>query len=359
MSGLTLLDASDLKSRARRQGASRPCFERRLDIWRLIMVSKRSLFALTVGVGLSLAACTGEQDTDADFDFETDTPEKAPMDGGTGYNKAVPAPDCIKGMTYAMTWYQGWNPNTAYSILPGPYYFNGYNPALDWVRCDGTIQSPGSSYPSPRIMMQPDAIRMMAWAGSRANYGITSFGSTQYGNGWFNQNWAVSPMSADKADILGGLIVAKWNLNPTTVEIYVEADGLDGSATMTGVNPADYSITESMILFDPLADNPWYPDALPSDFPELYVFAADTLKSNCYKWNDWLHRRICRDGVSCGIPYRPEDTVGTYCKQADGVQAATSIDNAHICLGGRVRPVKVRVKPAALVDNELCEFPPE
>lgn len=313
--------------------------------------SKRSLLALTLGIGLSLSACAAEQDVD--FDFEADAPEKEPMGDGQGYNGGNPSPNCLRGMAYAMTWYAGWNPNVQ-PTSHGGFHWSSYNPDLDWVRCDGTLQSPGSNYSSPRIILQEDAMKMMAWAGAFKTHGITAWGETSFGNGWLAQNWAQTPLNAANADLIGGLIVAKWNMN--TVDILVEANGLDGPVTTEGANKADYSITESMILFDPLGQNPWWTPTYPilSDMPYLYVFAADELKYSCLSWNDYFHDRVCHDGVSCGITYRSENTVGQYCTQANGAPA-TNIANAHICLGGRVRPVKVYVKPGAAVDNPICD----
>lgn len=323
------------------------------------MSSKCFLLALTIGLGLSLSACAGEQGGDLDDgegegaetpELDADTPEMKPMDGGTGVNGGAPAADCIKGMVYAMTWYQGWDPNTTPFSMWG-FSSNSYNPALDWVRCDGTIQNPGNAaYPSPKITSRQDALKEMAWAGSHSTHGITASPSTHWGNGWFTQSWAAAPISAADADLLGGLIASKWNM--TTVQIRVEADGLVGPATTTGADLSTYSLQESMVVFDPMANNPWYPSESTVWKPELYMFVADAFKNACPDWDFWFDQRMCHSGV-CGVTYRPESSVGTYCKQEDGVTPATGIADAHRCVGG-LRPVKVWVEPDYIMTNMMC-----
>lgn len=330
------------------------------------MSSKLSLLAIPLGLGLSLTACGVQED--GDLDLDVDSPDVQTMGGGdtlppppgtgSGGNGARPAPHCLKAMVQTMSYFAAGRGSSGFS----------YNTAIDWVRCNDVLWDPndtvGNTY--PKIPDVPGALEAMTWAGAHPSYVISQ--STQqgtqyyFGPGWFAKNWAGGSwgnvMDPANRDLLGGVITSKWNWGQY-VNILVQADGLDGPNTTETWDVGEYTLRESMVVFDPDAPAVTSPTTGPSSpSPGLHVFVADAFKASCPHWNDWFNRRLCHTGVACGISYLPESDVGTICKkgQSDGTvspDAATGIDDAYRCLG-TLRPVKVRVKPGDISNDLVC-----
>lgn len=344
------------------------------------MSAQRSLLAIAIGFGLSLSACAGEPDSDFDDDLAAGSPEMEVMGGGetlpppgsgSGPNGAWPQPHCIKGMAYAMTWYPGWNPDAAVYSSGAGGYWDYFNPALDWVRCDGNWMSPGTSYSSPRITMVQDGIRAMAWAGAHASSKVKIWGVEHPGNGWFTEDWATQWLNPANADIYGGLIAAKWNrLAPVPVMVHVEDFVFSGSASQDP-DLVEYTLVESMVLFDPLANNPWQPypggqctgsSAVGCPVRELRYFISDAFGAHCPNKLKWMNSRSCHSVDGCPeLTPLPESQVANHCtlRPVDPAKPGESpIERAVSCYGGRVRPVKVYVRPGDFVDNWLCETEP-
>lgn len=306
----------------------------------------RSLLALTFGFGVLLPGCI----VDSDDDLLEGTPSLRPLEKGTGVNGVDPGPDCIRGVANAMTMYQGFDPNVAPIVsVSGTFpfftltYTDAHNPALKDVEClTGTV-IPGLIN---NVADRTDAIEAMAWIGAFTSYAIKDGnGNPFFGNGWFSQNWATSPLPTSKKDIIGGLYAAKWNKK--TVQIMVEADGIDGSATQWSVDPAtEYTVRESMFVYNP--------DDTTSRQPFL-LFVAQQFKSECEGWYQYFNERMCHNsGVSgCGLTYLQETDVSTHCTDVHG-QPANSIATAFRCLDGNYRPVKVSVKFGDISNDTMC-----
>ncbi|MFT3772664.1 MAG: hypothetical protein QM820_45310 [Minicystis sp.] len=296
------------------------------------MSSKRLFSGVVLGIGLSLSACAGETGSDVDFG----EPVLKPMAAGNGLNGAEPGPECIAGVVKAMTTYPGWSANQNDG--------GQYNPLLAWVRYNGSIvenPAPNQLLPLDSIMYKTDALEAMTWIGARKTSTITSGTRTYAGNGWFQQDWASSALPVANADLIGGLYAAKWNTK--TVDIMVEADGIDGQAVTQFTTASQYNVRESMFVYNP--------DPGITGQPVLLLFVADTFKAACKGWWDYFLDRTCHDG-SCGVPFRAESDVSKFCTKQDGT-AASNIAEAYRCLGGH-RPVKVSVKSGDLSNDTDC-----
>lgn len=313
------------------------------------MFSKRSFLALTVGFGLSLSACAGEHDSDTDFDV--DAPEKAPMNGGNGWNGGYPKAvgPCIKGIALA-----AWSEPGAVD--------GDLNPAIHKFRCAGYID-PGSYTTvgdGPDYIHRPldvippllnaaenDVVESMVWAGVTVDETVRYTDPNNVntvvnykGLGFLARPW--EDQKLDTTDSLSdfiAVVVAKMNAFPTPVDVYVEGDHI-----VRNDSRGEYTVLESVIAVNYSVLN-----QMPAG--EILFFKGNLPTSECRDAAAYYDERTCHDQSlgSCvpGLDVLTEADLPTWCEDIDGNPAQHLTDKGLKCMG---RPVfRVWVKEGALL----------